>query len=101
MWAIAIVGITFSCVFGPGHFRKLHFALYFVLGWSGLSLVPGFIIHERFGLFSWILLGGIIYTLGMIPFGALKGKKSAHFIWHLIVNAGVIAHFIGIYLFIY
>ena len=22
MWVIAIVGITFSCVFGPGHFRK-------------------------------------------------------------------------------
>lgn len=99
MWIACIVGITFACVFGPGKFRKLHFTLYFVIGWSGLSYLPGFFIHNRIPLLLWILGGGIVYSLGMIPFALLKKKPSAHFIWHFFVIAGAVVQWIGIYLY--
>lgn len=99
MWIAVITGITFACVFGPGKFRKLHFTLYFVIGWSGLSFIPGFFLHNRIPLFLWILGGGIVYSLGMIPFGMLKRKPSAHFIWHFFVIAGAVIQWIGIYLY--
>ena len=101
MWSLVVLGITLTCVFGPGRTKKINFPLYFIIGWSGLCVVPGWIIHDNVPLLLWILFGGIVYTLGMIPFALLKGKKSAHFIWHLIVMAGVIIQFIGIYLCVY
>ena len=101
MWAIVITGITLTCVFGPGRTKKINFPLYFTVGWSGICVVPGWIMHDNIPLLLWILFGGIVYTLGMIPFGLLKGKKSAHFIWHLIVMAGVVIQFVGIYLCVY
>ena len=101
MWAFVVTGITLTCVFGPGRTKKINFPLYFIIGWSGLCVLPGWIIHKNFELLFWILAGGIVYTLGMIPFALLRGKKGAHFIWHLIVMAGVVIQFIGIYLCVY
>ena len=100
MWALVIVGITLTCVFGPGRTKKINFPLYFIIGWSGVCVIPGW-INYNINLLWWILIGGIVYTLGMIPFALLKGKQSAHFIWHIIVMAGVIIQFIGIYLCVY
>ena len=50
-------------------------------------------------LTSWILAGGVIYTIGIIPF--LLKNKVAHFIWHLFVLGGAVVHWIGIYLYIF
>ena len=46
-----------------------------------------------------ILLGGLAYTLGMIPFA--KRKKNSHFIWHIFVLVGAVLHWFAIYFFIY
>ncbi len=100
MWALIITGVTLTAIFGPGRVKKVNFPLYFIIGWSGLALVPGFIKYN-IDLFYYILAGGLVYSLGMIPFAAFKGKESAHFIWHIFVLAGAVVQFIGIYLYIY
>lgn len=97
-WGLILLGITTICIFGPGRFRWLHFTLYFVIGWSGLMFFPDWWNHNR-PLMAMILLGGVIYTVGMVPF--VKDKKYDHFIWHFFVLAGAILHWFGIYLFIY
>ena len=99
MWALIITGITMTSIFGPGKIRWLNFPLYFILGWSGLLFIPGWIKYNL-PLLWWILGGGIVYTCGMIPF-VLKGKKAAHFIWHFFVLAGAVTHFIGIFFCVY
>lgn len=98
-WALIILGITFVAVFGPGKFRWLHFTLYFLIGWSGIMFIPGWIKNDLSLLF-YILGGGLIYTIGMIPF-AKRGKKSAHFIWHIFVTLGAVVQWLGIYLLVY
>ena len=100
MWSLIITGITIISVFGPGRVKWIHYTLYFVLGWSGLSFIPIFIINDSVPLLLWILGGGLTYTLGMIPF-AKKGVKSAHFIWHFFVVAGAVVQFLGILFYIY
>ncbi len=97
-WAIIATGITFIGVFGPTKLKWLHFPLYVILGWSALLFVPK-MITEDLSLFLWILGGGVIYTLGIIPF-AIK-KKVSHFLWHFFVLFGAIIQWIGIYLYIY
>ena len=97
-WALIVVGITMLGVFGPGRFKWLHFSLYFIIGWSGLILMPDF-YKNNLPLLWMIFIGGVIYTVGMIPF--VKDKKYNHFIWHFFVLAGAILHWMGIYLFVY
>lgn len=99
-WAIIVTGITFVGVFGPGRLRWLHFTLYFLVGWSAIMFIPTW-IRLDLPLFLFILGGGLTYTLGMIPFAALKKKTSAHFIWHFVVLAGSILMATGIYLYVF
>jgi len=61
--------------------------------------IPDFIMNNL-ALLWYILGGGIVYTLGMIPF-AKKGIKGAHFIWHIFVLGGAAVQFLGILFYIY
>ena len=97
-WTAAVFGINMVAVFGPGRMKALHMTLYIVMGWSGLVFLPG-MVRDNLPLFLATLGGGLLYTLGIIPF-ALK-KKGAHFIWHFFVLFGAALHWIGIYLFLY
>lgn len=93
-WVLIAFGITIVSVFGPGKLRWLHTTLYLVLGWSGLMLMPPLIRYSGW-LFTWILVGGLVYTIGIIPF-CMK-SKSAHFIWHFFVLGGAIIQWFGIF----
>ena len=97
-WALILLGIIFVAVFGPGRPRALHPVLFVVLGWVGLVFLPR-MVRENPPLFLFILTGGIIYTVGVIPF-ALK-RKGAHFLWHFFVFFGAVVHWFGIYFFLY
>ncbi|MBO7214890.1 MAG: hemolysin III family protein [Clostridia bacterium] len=97
-WLVIAVGVTFIGVFGPNKFRIFHLLGYVLMGWSGLFFLPRMLNGAPI-LVAFILGGGIIYSLGIIPF-ALKGRV-AHFIWHLFVLGGVAVQWIGIYLTLY
>ncbi|NLK95749.1 MAG: hypothetical protein GX275_11280 [Clostridiales bacterium] len=97
-WTLIITGIVMIGVFGPGRLKWLHFTLYFVIGWSALIFLPDW-ISNNMPLLWMIIIGGVIYTVGMIPFS--RDKKYDHFIWHFFVLVGAILHWFGIYLYIY
>lgn len=97
-WAVILTGVSLIVVFGPGRWRPLHFTLYFLLGWSGLLFLPTFYQHNRI-LLWFILVGGLVYTLGMIPFA--RNRKWDHCIWHLFVLAAAALHWIGIFTQLY
>ena len=97
-WLIIATGITFVGVFGPTKLKRLHMTLYIVLGWSGLLFLPQMITGNP-ALFWYILSGGVIYSLGIIPF--VMKRNSSHFIWHFFVLGGAIAQWLGIYLHLY
>ena len=98
-WAIIITGITFIAIFGPGRLKWLHFPMYLIIGWSGLAFIPS-LAKNNLPLMLFILIGGVVYSLGIIPF-VKKKVKGAHFIWHFFVLAGAITQFLGIYIYLY
>lgn len=98
-WCVIVAGITFVAIFGPTRLKFLHIPLYLVLGWSALFLLPFMVFSGAAGLATWILLGGIIYTVGIIPF-AIK-MNASHFIWHFFVLAGAVVQWVGIFKYIY
>ncbi|EFP62716.1 hypothetical protein DWW36_18460 [Erysipelotrichaceae bacterium AF15-26LB] len=97
-WLLAITGIVMIMIYGPGKWPALHYTLYFLIGWSGICFLPDLYQHNQ-PLLYMILLGGVVYTAGMIPFS--KHYKGSHFLWHLFVLAGALLHWIGIYFFLY
>lgn len=98
-WFLIIFGITFICIFGPGKFKFLHYTLYFVIGWCGVIFTP--IFNGDYNLLLlWLLIGGVIYTLGMIPF-VIKRGNCAHFIWHFFVMGGCFCQWFGIFKYIF
>ena len=97
-WALIITGVVFVSIFVPGRPKILHPVLFVVLGWCGLVFLPR-MIHENLPLFIATLAGGIVYTVGIIPF-ALK-KRGAHFLWHFFVFFGAVVHWAGIFFFLY
>lgn len=97
-WVLILLGVIFVAVFGPGRPKALHPVLFVVLGWVGLVFLPR-MVRENLPLFCFILAGGIIYTVGVIPF-ALK-RRGAHFLWHFFVFFGAVVHWFGIYFFLY
>ncbi len=98
-WVVIVTGITLVGVFGPTKLRFIHIPLYVILGWCGVMFVPEMIIHGDYLFFGMILGGGIIYSIGIIPY-ALK-KKASHFIWHFFVLAGAVVQWIGVLVQIY
>ena len=97
-WGIILAGCALVLALGPGRWRGLLFTLYFALGWSGLAFLPAFYRDAR-GLLWAILMGGIVYTAGMIPFA--RQRKYDHCVWHLFVLAAAALHWGGIYTQLY
>lgn len=95
-WSVITLGIVLKSIHFK-KFKKLHFVLYLILGWSGIAVFKP-LWDTSIEAFFWILFGGISYTVGTI-FYALKVKYS-HFIWHLFVLGGTILHFFAIYLYL-
>jgi hemolysin III len=94
LWSITFVGATFKIVCIE-RFKPVHIVLYLSMGWSVLVLWPDiYPVMPTFSL-NLLFLGGLSYTAGMIFFG-LK-RKYTHFIWHLFVIGGSLAHILSIY----
>ena len=96
-WAVIATGISLIGVFGPGKLRFIHIPLYIILGWSALMLMPAMWADPWLALL--ILFGGVIYTLGIVPY-AIKARVS-HFIWHIFVLLGAATQWVGIYIYVF
>ena len=92
VWALALVGILQECWIAKGK-RLTSLAIYVLMGWLALfTLDPLFAALTVKGV-TWMLGGGLIYTVGIVFY--LLDERVAHFhgIWHLFVIAGSAAHY--------
>lgn len=92
-WGLAILGISYQIIF-LNKFKWISISIYLGMGWVAIFAIKPLIELMPFGLFAWILGGGLFYTLGTIFY--LKEIKYFHFIWHLFVIAGTVCHFFGL-----
>jgi len=99
IWALALVGIVQECWVARGK-RLTSLVIYVLMGWLALfTLDPLFAVLTVKGM-TWMLGGGIVYTIGIVFY--LLDERVAYFhgIWHLFVIAGSAAHYATIVGFI-
>lgn len=98
-WVLVLSGILFK-VLGQMRLPKVSVAIYLIMGWTVLIILPTFWVKADPALFWLILAGGLCYSGGVVSY-ALKNIKYSHMIWHLFVLAGSVCHYIGICFFMY
>jgi hemolysin III len=80
--------------------RVLSVVLYAVMGWMVVvALNPLVKALGPVGL-TWLIAGGVFYTIGIIFYALDTRLKHAHGIWHLFVLAGSAAHYIAIFRYV-
>lgn len=93
-----IAGIVLNVIPIDNNIMKLiAYIIYVIDGWLMLFLYP-FGIGMDFYVFLFVLLGGVIYTIGAILYAIGKKKIYFHSIFHVFVLLGAITQFIGVYL---
>lgn len=94
LWAIVLFG-SFMKVRSPKQQPKWMVALYLIMGWTLLFILPAMInaIPAR-GLW-FILAGAMSYSIGVI-FYLWRKMKYSHAIWHLFVIAGTVCFFFAV-----
>ncbi|MBN2853756.1 MAG: hemolysin III family protein [Clostridia bacterium] len=97
-WTMVIAGILQKVLLNRKN-PKSSVGVYLIMGWTLLAFFPLFIKQATFGIFLFILLGGIFYSVGAIIY-AKKAFKYYHMVWHIFVNLGALMHFIGLVFFL-
>ena len=93
-WGLAIAGIIYEVVF-MNKYKWVSISIYLGMGWIAAVAIKPLMETMPFGLFLWVLAGGLFYTFGSIFYLADK-VKFFHFVWHLFVIAGTLCHFFGL-----
>ncbi len=94
IWTLALVGSLIKLFF-TGRYNKVTTFAYVAMGWSAVFMLGAMGREMGAQGLMWILLGGAIYTIGVIPYLWNKLPFN-HAIWHLFVMGGSICHFVGI-----
>lgn len=106
VWGIAVVGMLIKAfwVTCPKWFSSL---IYISMGWVCVLVFGQLWNTLPTAAFLWLLVGGIIYTVGGIiyalklPLFNSKHKDfGSHEVFHLFVMGGSICHFIFMYLYV-
>ncbi|MCV9963420.1 hemolysin III family protein [Pararhizobium sp. BT-229] len=91
IWSIAIVGVLIKCVF-PGRFDRVAILLYLAMGWSGVFAAGPLLSQLTETTLILILVGGIIYSCGVI-FHVWEKLRFQNAIWHGFVVTAAAVHY--------
>ena len=98
--SIAVIGVTLKLA-AFGRAPRLQYALYPLMGWAAVVMIPVLVRHVSIGQVALIITGGLAYTIG---FGVLLLRRpdpwphifGYHEVWHgfTLVAAGL--HFVAV-----
>lgn len=94
VWACAILGIVFKALH-TGRAETISTILYMVMGWMVIFFIKPVYSGMTATGFTWLLLGGLAYSLGVVFF-VLERIRFSHSIWHLFVIGGSTFHFFAV-----
>lgn len=97
--AVVTVGIVFSAI-NVDKYQKLEVACHLTSGWAILSVLPILINNMGIGGVIFLILGGVMYSIGALLYAIGEKKKYMHCIFHIFCLAGTILHFFCVYLYL-
>ncbi|OWV76203.1 DNA-binding protein [Rhizobium sp. R634] len=95
IWLFAAAGIFVKCVF-PGRYDRLAILLYLAMGWSGVLVAEPVASRIPFASMLLIVIGGIIYSLGVV-FHVWEKLRFQNAIWHGFVVTAAAVHYSAVF----
>lgn len=93
-WSMVLFGILYKAL-SKKSMPKVSLAIYLIMGWTAVLFLPALIAKASVMFLTFILLGGVFYSIGAY-FYAKKSIKYSHVIWHFFINFASICHFIAV-----
>lgn len=97
-WGLALAGIVLKLFF-TGRFKILSTSMYVLMGWVIVFAIKPLVNSLSAEGLLWLFLGGVAYTVGAILY-SIKGIRFNHAIFHILVLAGSICHFVSIFFYV-
>lgn len=95
-WIGGILGIVINAIdMNNKAVTVISMILYIILGWA-IVFIPGAIKFLRPIEFAFILLGGILYMIGVLFYSIGSNKRYSHSVWHIFCDLATVAQFIGV-----
>ncbi len=99
VWTISALAITLTAI-DLRSYRVFSMICYIGLGWCVIfTIKPVYEVLTPHGFF-WLLLGGILYTLGAILYGIGVKIRYIHSVFHIFVVLASLAHFFCIFFYV-
>jgi hemolysin III len=103
-WAGALAGVVLKLVW-LGAPRWLIAAVYVVLGWVGVILLPEVVRSAGIAAATLFVAGGLLYTVGALVYARRRPDPRPavfgfHEVFHVFVIAAAVAHFVAIAAFV-
>ncbi|WAD26713.1 hemolysin III family protein [Pseudomonadaceae bacterium T75] len=95
VWGLAVIGMLQE-IKPRSEARVLSVVIYAVMGWIVLVAVKPLLAALGGIGFTWLVAGGVLYTVGIIFYAYDQRFRHWHGIWHLFVMAGSLLHFVAI-----
>lgn len=96
MWGIALAGTIFKLIFAM-RYPIVSVVGYVAMGWMVLFFGHSLIENMPTSCLVMLLVGGVLYSLGVVFFLWEKLKYS-HAIWHIFVLAASVCHYVAVLL---
>ena len=103
LWGVAAVGILVK-IFWINAPRMLSTAIYLVMGWAAVFVAKDFAACLGQPCLTLVALGGVCYSVGAVFYAIKKPNISAewtfHEIFHLLILAGSLLHYLAVYFYV-
>lgn len=99
IWLFAIIGIILNSI-DLKRYKIFSLICYLGMGWSILMVGPKFIDIVGVNALIFLLIGGVLYTIGFIFYAFGKKVKYFHMIFHILCVLGSLMHFLCILFYI-
>ena len=99
-WTGALIGAILNAFFFQNKAaRVISFIFYILMGW--LAVLCGGFLFIQLTCFLFILIGGIVYTIGSVLYAIGHKNKWFHFVFHIFVLLGTIIQAFGVLIYHY
>jgi len=99
VWGLAVIGIIQDLLFAKRR-GILSMIIYLLMGWIAMVAVHPLSRALPGAGMTWLVAGGLFYTVGVVFYALDKRFVYSHGIWHLFVLAGSVCHYFTIYLYV-
>lgn len=98
VWSVTIVGVVFNAI-NVDKYSLISVICNLILGWGALFLINPMLQLIPIKGIVYLIIGGVMYTIGSILYGLGKKIPYMHSVFHFFVLFGSFFQFLFIYLY--